>query len=123
MRIAVALVVASIAFAVTSVGAPAAAQSGIRGTVIRSPVTPVCRQEVPCSAPASGVVVVVLRGGSRVASATTSKTGRYRVVLEPGTYTVRLLRTPRFGSSTPRTVRVSEGRFVVANIGIDTGIR
>jgi len=91
--------------------------------VIRSPTTPVCQEGVPCSAPAAGVALVFLRGGLRVASATTSKAGTFRVVLAPGTYVVRLLRRPAFGGSPPRTVRVLPGRFAVANFDIDTGIR
>ena len=120
---AIALVVASVALAVGSLGASAAAPSGIRGTVIKSPTRPVCEEDVPCSAPATGVTLAFLRGGVRVATATTSKAGTYRVVLPPGTYVVRTLRKPMFGSPQTRTVRVVPGRFAAANFEIDTGIR
>ena len=41
--------------------------SGIRGMVIRSPTTPVCRAGQPCSAPAAGVALIVTRNGATVA--------------------------------------------------------
>jgi hypothetical protein len=123
MRMAIALVVASIAVAVGSLGASAAAPSGIRGIVIKSPTRPVCEEDMPCSAPAAGVTLAFLRGGVRVATATTSKAGTYRVMLPPGTYVVRSFRKLMFGSPQPRTVRVVRGLFAVANFEIDTGIR
>lgn len=92
------------------------------GTVIKSPTKPVCEEGDPCSAPAAGVTLAFLRGGVRVATATTSKAGTYRVVLRPGTYVVRSLRKG-FGSPQPRTVRVLPGHFTVANFELDTGIR
>jgi len=118
-----ALVVASIVLVAGPVGAAAAAPSGIRGTVIKSPTKPVCEEGVPCSAPAGGVALVFLRGGVRVATATTLKTGTYRVVLRPGTYVVRTLRKLPFGSPQPRAGQVVAGRFTVVNFEIDTGIR
>ena len=118
-----ALVVASIVLVAGPVGAAAAAPSGIRGTVIKSPTKPVCEEGVPCSAPAAGVALAFFRGGTRVATATTSGFGTYRVVLRPGTYVVRSPRKLIFGTLAPRTVRVVAGRFTVANFEIDTGIR
>lgn len=76
-----------------------------------------------CNAPAAGVELVVLHGGVRVASVTTTKAGTYRVVLPPGAYVVRTLRKLAFGGSLPRAVRVLPGRFALANLEIDTGIR
>ena len=121
MRIAFAVVVAFFVLAAGSLVATAATQGGIRGTVIKGPTRPVCEEDVPCSAPAAGVTLIFARGGVRVATATTSKAGTYRVVLRPGTYVIR---SPRkiFGSPMP-TVRVRAGAFTVANFEIDTGIR
>lgn len=117
------LLVASIALGVGCGGASAATPSGIKGTVIKSPTRPVCEEGVPCSAPAAGVTLVFVRGGVRVATATTSKAGTYRVALRPGAYVVRALRKLPFGSPQPRTVRVSAGHFAVVDYEIDTGIR
>lgn len=118
----VASVVTSLAVAVM----PAAATtttSGIKGTVIRGPTMPVCRQGVACSAPAAGYALVFLRGGVRIATATTTEAGIFRVTLKPGTYIVRSLRRSTFGALPPHAVRVLPGRFTVANFEIDTGIR
>jgi uncharacterized membrane protein len=123
MRIVLALVMASLSLTVASLAASAATPSGIRGIVIKSPTKPVCEEGIPCSAPAAGVALVFLRGGVRVATVVTSKAGAYRVVLPPGTYVVRTLRKPAFGGPSLRRVRVPPGRFVVADIEIDTGIR
>jgi len=123
MRIAIALVVASIALAVGSLGGSAATQSGIRGTVIKGPTTPVCREGIPCSAPAAGVVLVFARNGVEVARSKTLPNGSFRVVLAPGTYVVRTLRKFPIGGMHLRAVRVLKGRFTVANFEIDTGIR
>jgi len=116
------VLVTLIALASASTGATASA-SGIRGTVVRSPITPVCREGVRCSAPAPGVVVVALRGGVRVASATTSSAGMYRLALPPGTYVLRAPRLLMSGGHQSRTVRVVKGVFTVMNFSVDTGIR
>jgi hypothetical protein len=123
MRIAFALVVAFIALAVGSAGASAATQSGIRGTVIKSPTKPVCEEGVPCSAPAAGVVLVFVRNGVEAARTKTLHNGSFRVVLAPGTYVVRSLRKVPIGGMHPRTVTVRQGRFAVVRLSIDTGIR
>ena len=123
MRIAFALVAAFIALAVGSPGASAATQSGIRGTVIRSPTRPVCEEGVPCTAPAAGVVLVFVRNGVEVARSKTLPDGSFRVVLAPGTYVVHSLRKFPIGGMYPRTVTVRQGRFAVVRLSIDTGIR
>ena len=118
-----ALVLTALALRTAGPATPAVAPSGIRGTVSRSPTSPVCTAGVPCSAPAAGITLVALRGGVRVATAMTSAAGRYRFVLRPGTYVVRLLRAPTLGGLSPRTVRVVQGRFTPVNLVVDTGIR
>ena len=122
MPIGLALAAVSVSL-VSITGASAATSSGIRGTVIESPISPVCREGVPCSGPAAGIVLVASLGGIRVATATTNDAGVYRFVLRPGTYVVCGLRTSMFGSVPARTVRVVKGRFLVVNYEIDTGIR
>ena len=109
--------------AVGATTATATAPSGIRGNVIRGPLSPVCREGTPCTGPAGGVVLIVLRGGQRIAKTTTTAAGTYRFVLPPGTYVVRTLRTSMAGSLQPHTVRVRQARFTIANFEIDTGLR
>jgi hypothetical protein len=97
--------------------------AGIRGTVIRSPITPVCRQGVPCSAPAGGVVLVFARGGHEVARTTSLRNGSFTTVLSPGTYVVRGARRSSIGGLRPRIVAVRAGAFTIVRLTIDTGIR
>ena len=99
------------------------APSGLRGIVTRSPITPACRQGVPCSAPAKNTSLVFSRGEKSVTTQTDS-VGHYRVALSPGWWSVRTATAPRIGSGIePRTVRVFAARFRVVNLDIDTGIR
>ena len=123
MRRAIPFALTFLAVLVGTASAATVSPSGIGGTVIKSPTFPVCREDVPCSAPAAGVAIVFIRNGVRVATTTTSKAGTYRVVLRPGTYVVRSPRKLIFSTLAPRTVRVIAARFAVANFEIDTGIR
>jgi hypothetical protein len=97
--------------------------SGLFGIVMRSPITPVCRVGVPCSAPAAGVTLTFVRGGAKVASVVTTSTGAYRVRLAPGSYTVRVSPALKIGSLAPSIVTVPRGVAVRRNFAIDTGIR
>ena len=123
MRRVIALVFASFLLGVAVTAGAAGTQSGIMGTVIKSPTRPVCEEGVPCSAPAAGVALVVTRNGGVVARVTTAHDGTFRVVLGPATYVVRTLRRLRFGGLQHRTVRVRTGQFAVVNLVVDTGIR
>jgi hypothetical protein len=101
----------------------AIAPSGLRGVVTRSPITPVCRQDTPCSAPAKNTPLVFSKRGRSVTTRTDS-VGHYRVALAPGWWSVRTETVPRIGSGIkPHTVRVFAARFRVVNLDIDTGIR
>lgn len=109
-----------------ALGAPsthAITPSGLRGVVTRSPITPVCREGIPCSAPAKNTSLVFSRGEKSVTTETDS-VGHYRVALSPGWWRVRTATVPRIGSGIePHTVRVFAARFRVVNLDIDTGIR
>jgi len=97
--------------------------SGLFGTVTRSPITPVCVAGQSCSAPAAGVTLTFLRGGKPVRSVVTSATGKYRVLLAPGVYTVRVSPRTRVGRLTPATVTVPPRVVARRAFVIDTGIR
>jgi hypothetical protein len=104
--------------------ASATGTSGLRGLVTRGPITPICMVEQPCDEPAAGVKLAFLRAGQIVQTARTDENGKYRVVLRPGAYSVRVARTAAIGRGlTPRTVRVVRGRFLRVDFSIDTGIR
>jgi hypothetical protein len=109
--------------AVSSAGA-ATSSSGLRGTVTRGPITPVCTAEVPCDGPAKNVTLVFFRNGHVVRRATTSELGRYRVALAAGLYSVRLQVKQRIGRGLqPEHARVMASRFRRVDFFIDTGIR
>lgn len=96
--------------------------SGLFGTVVRSPATPVCQVGRPCTAPAAGVRLTFYRGAAAVMSVVTTSTGHYRVGLAPGVYTVRLATKSRMTRLAPTTVTVMRA-FSRRNFTIDTGIR
>ena len=94
-------------------------RSGLYGTVMRGPTSPVCAAETPCTAPADGAVLVFSRGCSTIARVTVAADGSYRLHLRAGTYAVRS------GSKRlePTTARVVFGRMARLDFSIDTGIR
>jgi hypothetical protein len=94
--------------------------TGLRGLVIRGPITPVCREGVPCSAPAKHVKITFVRYGI-AKSVFTGADGRYVIALAAGTYAVRFP-SARFGFR-PHTALVPAGRMATRNFSIDTGIR
>lgn len=107
--------------------APAGATTGqgLFGSVTRSPTTPVCSNEAPCSEPAVHVNLRFLRGAELVATARTDLRGRYRVRLQRGVYTVRVAGAPAGGIGgriDPAAVRVRTV-WRHQNFDIDTGIR
>ena len=101
-----------------------AAVSGLHGTVSRGPITPVCRVDVPCSAPAVGAVLVFSRRGVAVARVRAGFGGRYSVHLEPGYYTVAISPVPRIGFGLrPTRVHIAPGADARLDFSVDTGIR
>ena len=124
MRVKCALLI--VALVPAALGAPsthAIAPSGLRGVVTRSPITPVCIEGVPCSAPAKNTPLVFFQRRRSVRTRT-DRVGRYRVALAPGWWSVRTATAPRIGSGIePPTVRVVAAHFRVVNLDIDTGIR
>jgi len=117
----VALATLFLTLAVPAVATSAAGtHSGLRGLVTRGPVTPVCRAEAPCTAPARQVVLSFTRRGVSTETRT-GDDGRYRIALPPGVYSVRV-RSARFGAE-PKSATVVAGRFAVRDFSIDTGIR
>jgi hypothetical protein len=113
-----------LAFALTS-SAHAVTGRGLYGLVTRSPTTPACSSEEPCSEPAIHRKLRFLRAGSLVATAITDARGRYRVSLPLGVFIVRVAGVPATGIGgriAPATVRVRAG-WRHQNFDIDTGIR
>ena len=99
--------------------------TGLTGVVVRGPVTPVCRVDVPCDAPFSATFNVE-RNGRRVTQFQSDTAGQFTVFLEPGTYTV----APNSDapvispSSQMKSVTVADnGMLTVVRLMFDTGIR
>lgn len=104
--------------------ATTASESGLWGFVRRGPITPVCVQGRPCSAPAANVTIVFARGGREAARVTTRRDGSYRVALTPGVYRARTLAKLVIGRGlTPARVTVVSGRRARVDFALDTGIR
>ena len=97
--------------------------SGLFGTVVISPSTPVCQAGKPCTAPAARVRLTFSRGGAVVKSVVTTSTGHYRVVLAPGIYAVRPASRSKLARLAPTTVTVAQGSARRRDFTIDTGIR
>jgi hypothetical protein len=98
------------------------AHSGLRGTVTKGPLMPVCREGVPCDGPAAGLTLVFSRNGVAVGRTTTRQDGSYRLALRPGRYAVRAV--PRgLVPPEPNAVTVVADRFRRIDFFVDTGIR
>jgi len=122
--VAVALVVIPLA------GSSGAAGTGLFGTVRKGPVMPVCKQGVPCDAPAQLTLVFSRTSpsgaplGLEPIRTRSTEAGRYRVALAPGFYTVRstvkigLTKLPK-----PHAVHVRVARWDKIDLFFDTGIR
>ena len=101
-------------------GGPTASKTAVRGSVVLSPASPVCRIGSPCSKPLPGLELVFSRNGHVAARVKSGAHGRYRVALEPGRYAVA---TPRRGALRPRRVRIRATARAVVNFSFDAGIR
>lgn len=124
MRFVRLLALALTALALAAPAAPATSPSGLRGIVMRGPITPVCRVDVPCDEPAANVVLVFTQSGRVVARTTTGRNGGYRLTLRPGRYGVRTTTCCKLGSGlSPRIVLVPRYRVARVDFDIDTGIR
>jgi hypothetical protein len=120
-RLGVFLLVSLVASA-TAAGA-ASMRSGLHGVVRRGPVSPMCVAEQPCYVPAPGYKLVFSRRASVVARVTTDSSGRYRIRLAPGRYSIRIGRAGSFRQPDPGMVRVKPGFSSRVDFRLDTGIQ
>jgi hypothetical protein len=99
--------------------------TGLTGVVMRGPVTPVCRVDVPCDSPFSATFNVE-QSGRRVTQFQSDSAGQFTVFLAPGNYTVvpnsdAPIISP---SSQMKSVTVADnGMLTVVRLSFDTGIR
>jgi len=98
--------------------------TGLTGTVLRGPVTPVCQEGVPCDAPFSATFEVH-RNGREVATFTSDAQGHFSVSLAPGAY--RIVPTSSSGLMNPsaqaKDVQVGPEGITSVQLLFDTGIR
>ena len=119
---------ATLALAVSAV-APAGTQqaTGLKGKVLRGPVSPVCRIDTPCYVPYRGrLFFTPLRVTASVKSIRTSTKGMYTASLVPGRYRVTTTRTgPKFAGRNvePEVVTVPKSGTRRIDFIVDTGIR
>jgi hypothetical protein len=115
-----ALVVALLAACGNAAGGPTAGTTIVKGLVVLSPSSPVCRIGSPCSKPLPHFPLVFARSGKTVARVKTDAHARYRVALVPGRYAVS---TTRRGALRPRRVRIRATASARVNFSFDAGIR
>ena len=89
---------------------------------MRGPIMPVCMVGKPCDAPAAHLTLYFTRAG-RTRTAATDASGRYRLRLPAGSYSVTVHQPSLGRGLEPRTVRVYGERDTRANFHLDTGIR
>lgn len=96
--------------------------TGIAGTVVIDPATPVCMVGRTCSAPDGNDTLIFWRGSYPAAKARTSAAGTFRIALPPGTYRVTFPRRATFRARVP-SIRVTKGAYTRVHLAIDIGIR
>lgn len=108
-----------------SCSAPTApSDTALVGTVVRGPIQPVCRVDVPCDAPFSASFTVQQRDRT-VATFRSDAAGHFEVRLPPGTYLI--IPGPDAPIISPRTqtkeVLVGSNGPTTVVLHFDTGIR
>jgi hypothetical protein len=94
----------------------------LHGTVMRGPISPVCRVGTPCSAPAKHITLFFTRNGT-TRRTSTDGLGHYRLRLTAGVYSVKTNQRPFGVRPQPTSVTVRGGIDRRVNFYIDTGIR
>ena len=121
-RIAAALVVVLlVVVALSLLGAGSSgSRSGLRGTVLISPSSPVCQGRSGCSRPAAHALLRFWRGAKVVAHTRTDAKGRFRLALGPHSYAVT---SAPGGTLRPARVAVASGSYRRVTFRLDIGIR
>jgi hypothetical protein len=103
---------------------PAPAGSGAYGYVTAGPTCPVERPDQPCPPrPVAAHVQAQDSSGRSVATTDSDNSGRYQLLLPPGTYTLTAVTGSTYPRCQPVSVAVKVGSPIRADITCDTGIR
>jgi hypothetical protein len=108
---------------VVAATADARVDSGVKGTVTRSPTRPVCTVDDPCVGPYVTTVGIRNLRTRRLRRVRTDSRGRFRARLRPGRYRLRAASGHPLPRCTPVTVRVRRHRFKRVSLDCETGIR
>jgi hypothetical protein len=102
---------------------PAHATSGIDGEVILRPVSPVEWPGMVNQRPYQALIAVADGAGRRVAEVRSDPDGRFRIILEPGTYVLQPESEAIYPQAPAQTVTVGKDQFTPVRITYDSGIR
>jgi hypothetical protein len=97
--------------------------SGIDGEVILRPVAPVERPGTINQRPYEAIIGVENAAGRVVAEVRSDRDGRFRIILEPGTYVLHPASDAIYPQAPAQTVAVTKDHFTPAHIVYDSGIR
>ena len=103
--------------------APVHATGGIDGEVILRPVSPVEWPGMVNERPYQAPIGVADGAGRVVAEVRSGPDGRFRIVLEPGTYILHPASDAMYPQAPAQTVTVVKDRFTPVRIIYDSGIR
>lgn len=102
---------------------PAHATSGIDGQVILRPVSPVEWPGMVNQRPYEALIGVADGAGRHVAEVRSDPDGRFRIILEPGTYLLHPESDAIYPQAPAQTVTVTKDQFTPVHIIYDSGIR
>lgn len=97
--------------------------SGIDGEVILRPVSPVERPGMVNQRPYQALIGVADGTGRVVAEVRSDPDGRFRIILEPGTYVLHPASDAIYPQAPAQTVTVTRDRFTPVRVIYDSGIR
>lgn len=103
---------------------PPSGDTGIEGMVTIGPTCPVERIDSPCPDRPYAATIAVLDGaGRQVAEARSGADGRFRVLVPPGTYTLRPRQSGTLPHAAELSVTVAADHITDVQVVFDSGIR
>ena len=102
---------------------PLSGESGIEGTITIGPISPVERAGIPNERPYQAKVAVLDANGQIITQFESAATGKFRVLLKPGTYVIQPTSPAQYPHAAEQMVEVVAGQFTHVAIAYDRGIR
>jgi len=114
----------ALAFAACGGSNATAPTGGIEGQVTIGPMCPVVQVGTPCpDQPYQATITVLDANGNQVTQFQSDAQGQFRVLLDPGVYTLRPESPDHFTRAGEQTITVASGQFTQLTITYDSGIR